>query len=599
MKKNKGFTLVEILAVIVILAIIMLLTIPAISGVVGTAKKQSFYLYSQSIYEKAYNKYVLQLNNRSTEDIDCSVYRIDSDDLDIDNTEDYQGWVMVKRVPASSGSYKYSLTLDTGNSTKKLYEVKYCTIEGTECDPYTQPSNNDSYYSEYYDSHEQSRIVLERTLPNNNYALCAAYDYVDDTGHMRRKNTVCATNKTLVTGDKYDYEVTLTMRDKTHAVENALMQKDSNNTNTTFRELFYSYMDSYSRVSSNRQRMPIHELTCDGSQGATLYNNGEVITTHEATTTTTTRHQNVSNPTETVAQTTVEPETTVESVDTSLLLEYLNVSGYDIGFSPTQTSYHFTVPYAVESLNVTARAKDKNAKVEITGGNTLAVGSNVIRVFVHTDDQLESYKEINYYIYVTRQANPSGGGYAGQIRITTKVEDITANGLPDPTLPESNALLNNIIVSGYEFNDPFVPKTFEYDIEIPKSVNKLVMTATPQNTNASVTITGNDNLSDGSEIIINVISSNGFYRTTYKIKVHKYDDTDYGRLTLRIITGVLIIILIILGIIITRQKRQEAIIKKSKEKDQEQRGVIKPTQVVVKTNTQQVVDTDGDNQNNN
>jgi uncharacterized membrane protein affecting hemolysin expression len=100
------------------------------------------------------------------------------------------------------------------------------------------------------------------------------------------------------------------------------------------------------------------------------------------------------------------------------------------------------------------------------------------------------------------------------------------------------------------------------------------MTATPQNANASVTITGNDNLSDGSEIIINVISSNGFYRTTYKIKVHKYDDTDYGRLTLRIITGVLIIILIILGIIITRQKRQEAIIKKSKEKDQEQRGVI-------------------------
>ena len=250
-------------------------------------------------------------------------------------------------------------------------------------------------------------------------------------------------------------------------------------------------------------------------------------------------------------------------------------------------------------MNVTARAKDKNAKVEITGGNTLAVGSNVIRVFVHTDDQLESYKEINYYIYVTRQANPSGGGYAGQIRITTKVEDITANGLPDPTLPESNALLNNIIVSGYEFNDPFVPKTFEYDIEIPKSVNKLVMTATPQNTNASVTITGNDNLSDGSEIIINVISSNGFYRTTYKIKVHKYDDTDYGRLTLRIITGVLIIILIILGIIITRQKRQEAIIKKSKEKDQEQRGVIKPTQVVVKTNTQQVVDTDGNNQDNN
>ena len=198
-----------------------------------------------------------------------------------------------------------------------------------------------------------------------------------------------------------------------------------------------------------------------------------------------------------------------------------------------------------------------------------------------------------------RQSNPSGGGYAGQIRITTKVEDITVSGLPDPSLPESNALLKNIIVSGYEFNDPFTPRTFEYDIEIPKSVNKLAMSALPQNANASVTITGNDNLADSSEIIINVVSSNGFYRTTYRVKVHKYDDTDYGKLILRIITFVLIIVLAILGVIITRQKKQEAVIKKSKEKNQEQRGVIKPTQVVVKTNTQQVVDTDGDIQDNN
>ena len=42
LKNKKGFTLVELLAVIVILAIILAIAIPSISGVISNAKKSSF-----------------------------------------------------------------------------------------------------------------------------------------------------------------------------------------------------------------------------------------------------------------------------------------------------------------------------------------------------------------------------------------------------------------------------------------------------------------------------------------------------------------------------------------------------------------------------
>ena len=42
-RNNKGFTLLELLAVIVILAIIMIIAIPAVSNTLEMTRKKSFY----------------------------------------------------------------------------------------------------------------------------------------------------------------------------------------------------------------------------------------------------------------------------------------------------------------------------------------------------------------------------------------------------------------------------------------------------------------------------------------------------------------------------------------------------------------------------
>lgn len=59
MKKlnKKGFTLVELLAVIVVLAIIMVLTVPSVLSSMNSARQSSFLLYAGKMIEAAQGKY--------------------------------------------------------------------------------------------------------------------------------------------------------------------------------------------------------------------------------------------------------------------------------------------------------------------------------------------------------------------------------------------------------------------------------------------------------------------------------------------------------------------------------------------------------------
>lgn len=54
---KKGFTLVELLAVIVILALIMVLTVPTILDQMNSARQSSFLLYAEEMLKTAQTKY--------------------------------------------------------------------------------------------------------------------------------------------------------------------------------------------------------------------------------------------------------------------------------------------------------------------------------------------------------------------------------------------------------------------------------------------------------------------------------------------------------------------------------------------------------------
>ena len=91
MKKlnKKGFTLVELLAVIVVLAIIMVLTLPTVMNSLSSARQSTFLLYASRMLDTAADKYQsdVLLNGGK------KCYTIS--ELNGENTSSYKGRVLI------------------------------------------------------------------------------------------------------------------------------------------------------------------------------------------------------------------------------------------------------------------------------------------------------------------------------------------------------------------------------------------------------------------------------------------------------------------------------------------------------------------------
>ena len=113
---RKGFTLVELLAVIVILAIIMIIAIPAVLSTMQTAKQKTFVEYVTKVYTAAQNKYMEQKATGATlpavsdptnqikkgsQAYVCYDYNI-TNDLGLTSTGEYKGHVVICETNSAS-----------------------------------------------------------------------------------------------------------------------------------------------------------------------------------------------------------------------------------------------------------------------------------------------------------------------------------------------------------------------------------------------------------------------------------------------------------------------------------------------------------------
>ena len=156
-KKSRGFTLVELLAVIVILALIMILVIPSVLDVTNTAKKELFYDYSRTVQSKAVAKYIEDMDDESIKS-NCRVYDIGTD-LDIENTGNFEGWAKVNRKIVTDETKKVArVKLPT---VSEVLRVMYCIGDGTTCTPDSQ----------YKFADGATQVTVEKTI-NKGQVLC-------------------------------------------------------------------------------------------------------------------------------------------------------------------------------------------------------------------------------------------------------------------------------------------------------------------------------------------------------------------------------------------------------------------------------------------
>ena len=157
MNNRKGFTLVELLAVIVILAIIMIIAIPSVLGTLTTARQKTFVEYVTRVYKAGQEQYLtLQqtdalgsvdkcsaLSTGKTKDVGgydyCKsangmVYFDIQKGLGLNSTGSYKGWVAVKSASGTDtqttiyvGLYDGNYITSSGTGANLKYYVNYTT----------------------------------------------------------------------------------------------------------------------------------------------------------------------------------------------------------------------------------------------------------------------------------------------------------------------------------------------------------------------------------------------------------------------------------------------------------------------------------------
>ena len=116
MKNNKGFTLVEVLAMLVVLGIIIGVTVPNITGILNNQKTNLIAEDGIKMIENAKNEFIVSEKVKYPEDGKCVIFTLDRLDKnsDIENGIENgkynktKSFVTVKRV---AKSYQYSVRL--------------------------------------------------------------------------------------------------------------------------------------------------------------------------------------------------------------------------------------------------------------------------------------------------------------------------------------------------------------------------------------------------------------------------------------------------------------------------------------------------------
>ena len=200
-------------------------------------------------------------------------------------------------------------------------------------------------------------------------------------------------------------------------------------------------------------------------------------------------------------------------------LKEIKLSEGKIDFKTDVLEYKVNVEYDVNTFKIDALPTDGKSKVNITGDEKLKVGENTFTITV----EAENSKITTYIVKVTRKEE----GY----KLST------------------NNYIKSLTIKNHSID--FDKKTYKYTIKTKEK--KLDISVTLDDRKSEYKISGNENLKNGSKVLIKVIAEDGSNRT-YTLNIKKSNNA--------LIITLIIVITIITGgaitfILLKRKKKPE------------------------------------------
>lgn len=211
--------------------------------------------------------------------------------------------------------------------------------------------------------------------------------------------------------------------------------------------------------------------------------------------------------------------TTTPSKSNVATLSNLGITPNDFkGFSPNKLSYSTEVPNDVETVEIYAKKGQSGQTISGTGKKTLKEGANTFNIVVTAED---GTTKKTYTLIINRKAKETS---ATQNETSNEITDNTTVDEPEETEDPAKAGfgLTKLEISGFELQPQFQTDVFEYNVDLKENLDKLEIETVATQENATVEITGNENLQDGENIItILVNSEDGQESVAYQIIVNK------------------------------------------------------------------------------
>lgn len=178
-------------------------------------------------------------------------------------------------------------------------------------------------------------------------------------------------------------------------------------------------------------------------------------------------------------------------------LSNLGINPYDFkGFKSSKTSYSVSVPHDAGSINIYANVQHSKATVSGTGNKSLSVGTNTFNINVKAEDGTTK----TYTLYITRAAK------AEEEQVPVK---------------SSDALLSSLTITNALLSPAFDPTIKEYTTTVSQDFLEAVITATPNDNKAVVSIEGGTGLQLGENIATITVSAEDGTTEIYTIKIFK------------------------------------------------------------------------------